>query len=74
MPLRRAADPKDRRKVIVEPTGTQYEQMDGFFAGLGQAMKALLERYSDEELAVIHDFMSRVPHLVQEETTKLRNG
>jgi hypothetical protein len=37
-------------------------------------MNELLRGYSDEELAVIHDFIVRIPQLMDEQTRKLREG
>jgi DNA-binding MarR family transcriptional regulator len=70
--MRRVPDPHDRRKIRVEAVVEKYEAMAGVFASLGQAMNGLLESYDDKELAVIHDFMSRLPEVMEEETKKLR--
>jgi DNA-binding MarR family transcriptional regulator len=70
--VRRVADPNDRRKVKVEAVVEKYEAVAGVFASLGQAMNALLESYDDKELAIIQDFMAKLPELMEEETKKLR--
>ena len=70
--VKRVADSSDRRKIRVEAVVEKYEAMAGVFTSLGQAMNALLESYSDKELAVIHDFLTKVPELMDEETKKLR--
>jgi DNA-binding MarR family transcriptional regulator len=72
--VRRVADPSDRRKVKIEAVVEKYEEMAGIFASLGQAMNALLEGYDDKELAVIQDFMTRLPALMEQETKKLRES
>jgi DNA-binding MarR family transcriptional regulator len=70
--VRRVPDPHDRRKIKVEAVVEKYEAMANVFASLGQAMNALLESYNDKELATIHDFMSRLPGLMEAETKKLK--
>ncbi len=70
--VKRVADSSDRRKIRVEAVVEKYEAMTGVFASLGQAMNALLESYTDKELAVIHDFLTKVPEIIDEETRKLR--
>lgn len=72
--VKRSADPNDRRKVVIEPLEGKYEEVGWIFASLGQAMTDLLERYSEEELAVIQDFISKVPVLMQEQTRKLKES
>lgn len=70
--LGRKADPNDRRKVIIEVNEKKYYQIAELFESLGQRMIRLLETYSDEDLAVIHDLFSKLPGLMQEETEKLK--
>lgn len=70
--VERAADPNDRRKVIVRSVDAKYDDVAWIFDSLGQAMNELLTGYSDEELAVIHDFIVRIPQLMDEQTRKLQ--
>ena len=70
--LRRKTDPNDRRKVIIEANEEKYEEMAGLFESLAQGMNRLLGSYNDEALTVIHDFLSKLPGLMQEETEKLK--
>lgn len=70
----RVADPNDRRKVIVRSVDAKYNDVAWIFDSLGQAMNELLGGYSDEELAVIADFITRIPQLMDEQTRKLRDG
>ena len=72
--VKRSADPSDRRKVIIEAVEDRYADVAWIFASLAQAMGALLERYDDEELAVIADFCARLPELMRDETRKLREA
>jgi hypothetical protein len=71
--VRRAKDPKDRRRVMIEPCVERIEgQIAPLFASMGRAAVELCERYTTEELAVIHDFTIRARQMTDEETRKLR--
>jgi DNA-binding MarR family transcriptional regulator len=72
--VRRVPDPHDRRKVRIETVVEKYEAMGSVFESLGQAMNDLLKSYDDKELAVIYDFMSRLPDVMETETKKLKEG
>ncbi len=72
--VRRIPDPSDRRKIRIEAVVEKYEAMAGIFASLGQAMNELLQSYNDKELAIIHDFMARLPEIMEAETKKLRSS
>jgi DNA-binding MarR family transcriptional regulator len=70
---RRTKDPKDRRRVIVEPLPERIErQIAPLFESMARASVELCERYSTQELAVIHDFTTRAQQMTLEETRKLR--
>lgn len=72
--VRRVPDPNDRRKIRIEAVIEKYEVVGGIFASLGQAMNELLQTYNDKELKIIHDFMSRLPEVMEKETKKLRQA
>ncbi|NMF84182.1 MarR family transcriptional regulator [Nodosilinea sp. P-1105] len=70
--VRRDRDPSDRRKVVIQPVLEKMEaEIAPLFADLGQQMEELLSGYSDQELAIIQDFVSRSIAVLQAETTKL---
>jgi len=71
---RRATDPDDRRRVIVELVkNDRIEcQMRDLFSGIAEGTRALLEGYSDGELALILDFVRRSNAMSHAETLKLR--
>jgi len=72
---RRVRDPGDRRRVIVEPLVGQLERVVmPLFASMARASRALCERYTTEELAVIRDFTDRCRQMAEDETRKLREG
>ena len=69
---RRVSDPSDRRRVIVEPVAERVQAIDALFQPLKQATAELCARYSDEELALVLDFLTRCGALLQTETSRLR--
>ena len=71
---RRATDPGDRRRVIVELVKNERIecQMRDLFSGIAEGTRALLEGYSDAELALILDFVRRSNAMSHVETLKLR--
>jgi DNA-binding MarR family transcriptional regulator len=57
--VRRDRDANDRRKVIVSLNRDQIaSRVDPHYAGQAQRMVTMLQRYDDEQLAVITDFVS----------------
>lgn len=69
--VKRVADSKDRRRVIVEPVRDRVEAARGYFASARKSLTALFETYTDQELAVIADFLSRNARRLREETQRL---
>ncbi len=70
----REPNPRDRRSVIVRPLIENAERdLAPSYAGMSQAMAGLLSRYSDEELAVIADFMTRAAAITAEQIARLRS-
>lgn len=70
---RRAADPADRRRVIVEPLVARAEaEIAPLYATLGAAMADACADYSDADLTLIADFLARIHPLNRAETAKLR--
>jgi DNA-binding MarR family transcriptional regulator len=70
---RRAKDPKDRRRVIIEPFPDRIErQIAPLFESMARASNELCERYSTRDLAIIHDFTTRAQQMAYHETRKLR--
>ncbi|NBC19030.1 MAG: MarR family transcriptional regulator [Bacteroidetes bacterium] len=72
--VRRARDPEDRRKVIIELREDEAGKRIGpAFAGLGEAMETLNADYTDEELGIILDYMTRCADILREQTQRLRD-
>jgi len=57
--VRRVRDPQDRRRVIVEPVRERIVQGDSVFGSIREGFASLLERYNDDQLETILDFMQR---------------
>jgi len=73
--VRRAKDPSDRRRVIIEPFREQIErQIAPLFGSIGRAIADLCARYNNRELAAIRDFIAGFSQLTYDETRKLREG
>jgi DNA-binding MarR family transcriptional regulator len=72
---RRAKDPGDRRRVMIEPILKQIESaIYPLFESMAAASRELCESYSTDELAFIRDFTMRARQMAVEETRKLRQA
>ena len=69
--VRRMADARDRRRVMVEPIVERVPVCRRLFASTRRSLVRLLERYSDRDLVVIADFLARHAERLRAETTKL---
>lgn len=63
--VRRAPDPGDRRKVIVEPIG-RPAQLDAVIAPARQKVGEILAGYSAEQLDTLFDYFTRAARAYQE--------
>jgi DNA-binding MarR family transcriptional regulator len=74
--VRRANDPKDRRRTIVEPTQNKKweRKIEAIFIPFHDRMHKLLSSYSDNELAFLLDVLTKSIELTREESKKLRTG
>jgi DNA-binding MarR family transcriptional regulator len=71
---RRESHPTDRRSVLVRPLVECAERdLAPTYAAMSKAMDELVSRYSDDELAVIADFMSRAAAVTAEQIAKVRD-
>ena len=73
--VKRTNDPKDRRRIIVEPAGNKKleKKIEGIFIPLHERMHKLLSSYSDIELAFLLDAMTEFLKLTREESEELRS-
>jgi DNA-binding MarR family transcriptional regulator len=72
--VRRANDPKDRRRTIVEPVRNKKleRKIEAIFIPFHERMHKLLSSYSDSELAFLLDVLTKSAELTREESKKLR--
>jgi DNA-binding MarR family transcriptional regulator len=69
--VRRAADPTDRRKVIVEPIGKPAE-LDEVMAPAREQIAEILHGYTPDQLKVLFDYFSRATDAYQHTAEELR--
>lgn len=72
--VRRANDPKDRRRTIVEPTRDKKleRKLEVIFNPLHERMHNLLSSYSDDELSFLLDVLTETLDQTHQELMKLR--
>ena len=72
--VRRTDDPKDRRRIIVEPTRNKKleRKLEAIFAPLAERMHKLLSSCSDSELTFLLDILTRTLEQSHQELMKLR--
>ncbi|MET9342612.1 MULTISPECIES: MarR family winged helix-turn-helix transcriptional regulator [unclassified Nonomuraea] len=68
--VRRAADPADRRKVIVEASG-RPARLDAALSGARQRLAELLGGYTEEQRATLFDYFGKAAGAFQEATDEL---
>src|SRR6187431_225028 len=70
--VRRVPDPADRRRVIVELVPERMAGLEATMARVGDKSASEIGHYSEAELAVIDDFLTRMAAIRHEEATALR--
>jgi DNA-binding MarR family transcriptional regulator len=68
---RRVADPKDRRKVIVEADLPNLEKMSHVYDSVADAFHTLHDQYSVEELHFLIDYFKQSVEVTKNEVAKL---
>lgn len=73
--VRRANDPKDRRKTIVEPIRDKKleKKLEKIFIPLHERMHDLLSSYSDSELSFLLEVLTKTLDQIHQELMKLRD-
>jgi DNA-binding MarR family transcriptional regulator len=72
---RRVRDPDDRRKVRVEIDRPRAEhEIAPFYARLSDGFAGLLQHYTDEEAALIRDYLQGSYELIRHETERLQES
>ena len=70
--VRRARDPADGRRVVVALTRAFDDTIGPLFASLGRKMAERCRAYSDEEAALLREFLSGCAADMRRETTRLK--
>lgn len=70
--VRRVPDPADRRRVIVEVVPEKASAIHSTLNRVGAASAAEIGRYTDAQLTLITDFLTRMEQITREEATSLR--
>ena len=72
--VKRANDPKDRRRTIVEPTRNKKLEgkLEAIFSPLHERMRNQLSSYSDSELSFLLDVLTKTLEQSHQELMKLR--
>jgi DNA-binding MarR family transcriptional regulator len=71
--VRRVPDPVDRRRVVVELVPEKMAAVEATMARFGEKSASEIGRYSDDELAVINDFLTRMAAITRDEANALRD-
>jgi DNA-binding MarR family transcriptional regulator len=72
--VRRTADPADRRRVVVEVVPERVATVQSLLESLERASAEEVGRYSQEQLALISEFLTRMADLTQTEAARLRTS
>jgi DNA-binding MarR family transcriptional regulator len=72
--VRRVPDPADRRRVIVEVVPDKVAAIQSTLDRVGIASAEEIGRYSDAQLALIADFLTKMEQITRDEATSLREN
>jgi DNA-binding MarR family transcriptional regulator len=72
--VRRVADPADRRRVIVEAIPEKVAAVQATLNRVGSASADEIGRYTDAQLSLITDFLTKMEQITREEATSLREN
>jgi len=72
--VRRVVDPKDRRRVVVEPVLNRKrdQEVAQLFEPMGKRVVALTAAYTKHDQAIIVEFLTKACQILEEETLRLR--
>lgn len=70
--VRRAADPDDRRRVVIQPTPDRAPNIAHYFLPLGEAMSEVCSTFTNDELTLIIDFMRKAGAAMEQQTQRVR--
>jgi len=72
--VRRVPDPADRRRVIVEAIPEKVAAVQSTLNRVGSASAEEISRYTDAQLTLITDFLTRMEQITRDEATSLRDN
>ncbi len=72
--VRREPDPDDRRRVIVRTQPKAGEKVQPLYNSLARRMDEVVERYREEDLAVLIDYYEMAAEVLRDETRRLREA
>jgi DNA-binding MarR family transcriptional regulator len=72
--VRRVRDTKDRRSLIVEFVPERRREIAAFYAPLQQHAAEIAEHYTERDLAVIVDYLTRSNDMLRDIVTSLTEG
>ena len=58
--IQRRRDPNDRRRVFVDSTGRHEQALAEIFAPLAAETSAILDKYDEQQLQLVHDLLARL--------------
>jgi DNA-binding MarR family transcriptional regulator len=72
--LNRAADPEDRRRVILSAVTTRGGELARHYGPMARALSEICSDYDDEELALIVEFLERAGDAGVDAAREVRDG
>lgn len=72
--IRRKPNPKDRRGVLIEINKEFTEKIGPVVAGIQKSHQDLLDSYSERELEIIADFLTRFTKNIKEHTKRIEKN
>jgi DNA-binding MarR family transcriptional regulator len=70
--LRRAPDPEDRRRVVVEATQQATDKLSRLYGLVAEAERARLEGFTDEQVGAVRDYLSAGADVRAEQAAAMR--
>lgn len=70
--VRRSRDENDRRRVLVEPVLEGLAPLAALFEPIQTGIEDIISDYSEDELALLLDFLTRVTNLLRSNASQVR--
>jgi DNA-binding MarR family transcriptional regulator len=70
--VRRVSDPVDRRRVLVEPVSGLDAKLGAIHDPIRRAQMDVIERFDDEQLRLLVDFLGSMGEVLRSETARMR--